>query len=181
MVIYSRGGKYMKNNIIKLIIGIFATGTVVTTSAVITTKVVENKENKMAEKQSNNIVTQNVSEEEKNENKIGENNQEAKNTSQSTPQLQVSETQNINNNENITSSLHEDVLKDLQAGAERAEFYKELFTKQEEQRKKEEAEREEILKQQQQQTQTPQEPTISKEPIQTPVEEPIPEPQEQIN
>lgn len=59
----------MKKNIIKLIIGLFATGTVATTSAVITTKVVENKEKKMAEKPNNNTIIYNISEE-KNENEI---------------------------------------------------------------------------------------------------------------
>lgn len=69
----------MKNNIVKLIIGIFATGTVATTSAVITTKVVENKENKMAEKQNNNIVVQNISGENEIENQSEEINNEIEN------------------------------------------------------------------------------------------------------
>lgn len=105
MVIYSRGGKYMKNNIVKLIIGLFATGTVATTSAVITTKVVENKENKMVEKQNNNIINQNISEE-KEENGIENQpeeiieNEVIKNTQQ-----QVTASNDYDNKSSINSNL----------------------------------------------------------------------------
>lgn len=178
----------MKKNIVKLIIGLFATGTVVTTSTIITTKVVENKENKMIETKSNNTVISNISEETNNkiENKVEEENiiNEVVENNQQTVTASINYDDNAEkDNIDYTEKSNENFNQAMERKAEGWNMWNNpqmrwnRETQQFEEIPSQTNSKQQLIEQQQ--TQTPEEPVASKEPIQTPVEErpfePMPE------